>query len=485
MPQPTAKHPRSASDRRGRMPQCHRPWRRPDHPCSSRRASTKARAKAKARARRRPSRRGPSQWPRRQRTTRATSVRGQILMRGANTSGLGQVGTPSRTAASRHTQDTRLYMFLKPNQDHSVLPLMLQLATEWRTIMEKTPEKLTMSLREVMIRGLLKEWRTRLQAFQANEEARSTAQQTQDRLGPGKAGPCSHGEDRVTVHRGGDRQVKISELETLVTGDSIKNFKSIRQLRESYQKECERFKSGERATDCGLFSPSSSAVQHSTFGRKAPAGSPPILGSSAEHPSPALVRSAPQHTLLGFPLSSISFLNPSSATCYMNSSIHAALHILALLQPQDQAALGQLCQLWGVIQRNPQGFNPSQNLQWVMLMSPWTRLFVQNDAAEFMSHMLLRLRPSVTGRWEARKVEAGRELLRDEGLLHHPIALDIQGHTASQDAYRLGISNPPSMPWRRYCTFKSLGYSHAKPEPKKKSPSRSSQGPQTHRRLIG
>ena len=81
----------------------------------------------------------------------------------------------------------------------------------------------------------------------------------------------------------------------------------------------------------------------------------------------------------------------------MNSSIHAALHILALLQPQDQAALGQLCQLWGVIQRNPQGFNPSQNLQWVMLMSPWTRLFVQNDAAEFMSHMLLRLRPSVTG----------------------------------------------------------------------------------------
>ena len=26
-------------------------------------------------------------------------------------------------------QDTRLYMFLKPNQDYSVLPLMLQLAT--------------------------------------------------------------------------------------------------------------------------------------------------------------------------------------------------------------------------------------------------------------------------------------------------------------------------------------------------------------------
>eukprot|EP00439_Symbiodinium_sp_Y106_P084268 s523_g25.t1 len=60
-------------------------------------------------------------------------------------------------------------------------------------------------------------------------------------LVPGKAGPCSHGEDRVTVHRGGDRQVKISELETLVTGDSIKNFKSIRQLRESYQKEWAQF----------------------------------------------------------------------------------------------------------------------------------------------------------------------------------------------------------------------------------------------------
>ena len=34
---------------------------------------------------------------------------------------------------------------------------------------------------------------------------------------------------------------KISELETLVTGDSIKNFKSIRQLRESYQKEWAQF----------------------------------------------------------------------------------------------------------------------------------------------------------------------------------------------------------------------------------------------------
>eukprot|EP00439_Symbiodinium_sp_Y106_P039199 s5505_g4.t2 len=82
-------------------------------------------------------------------------------------------------------QDTRLYMFLKTNQDYSVLPLMLQLATEWRTTMEQTPEKLTMSLREVMIRGLLKEWRTRLQAFQNNEEARTTAQRMQwlDSLG--------------------------------------------------------------------------------------------------------------------------------------------------------------------------------------------------------------------------------------------------------------------------------------------------------------
>ena len=223
---------------------------------------------------------------------------------------------------------------------------------------------------------------------------------------------------------------KISELETLVTGDSIKNFRSIRQLRESYQTEWVQFLleiqirgPGDRLRSISTELIGSAAL-HLLISRKAPAGSPPILGSSAEHPSPALVRSAPQHTLLGLPLSSISFLNPSSTTCYMNSSIHAVLHILALLQPQDQAALGQLCQLWGVIQRNPQGFNPSQNLQWVMLMSPWTRLF------EFMSHMLLRLRLlSVTGRWEARKVEAGRELLRDEGLLHHPIALDIQGHT--------------------------------------------------------
>ena len=153
-------------------------------------------------------------------------------------------------------------------------------------------------------------------------------------------------------------------------------------------------------------------------------------GWQTKCPSTALVRSEPQHPLLGFPLRSVSFANPSSTTCYMKH----VLHILALLRPQDQAALGQLSHIWGAIQRHPQNFNPSQHFPWVMLMSPWTRLFEQNDAAEFMSHMLLRLRlPSMTGRWEARKVEEGRDLLRDEGLLHHPIALDIQGHTNLPD----------------------------------------------------
>ena len=127
----------------------------------------------------------------------------------------------------------------------------------------------------------------------------------------------------------------------------------------------------------------------------------------------------------------------------MNCSLRAVLHILALLQPQDQAALGQLSHIWGAIQRHPQNLNPSQHFPWVMLMSPWTKLFEQNDAAEFMSHMLLRLRlPSMTERWEARKAEEGRELLRDEGLLHHPIALDIQGHTSLPDCLQAWHSQP-------------------------------------------
>ena len=95
----------------------------------------------------------------------------------------------------------------------------------------------------------------------------------------------------------------------------------------------------------------------------------------AERPGSAVVRSEPQHTLLGFPLRSISFANPSSTTCYMNCSLHAVLHILALLRPQDQAALGQLSHIWGAIQRHPQNFSPSQHFPWVMLLSPWTRLF--------------------------------------------------------------------------------------------------------------
>ena len=133
--------------------------------------------------------------------------------------------------------------------------------------------------------------------------------------------------------------------------------------------------------------------------RATPPGSSPTLGVCAERPGSAVVRSEPQHTLLGFPLRSISFANPSSTTCYMNCSLHAVLHILALLRPQDQAALGQLSHIWGAIQRHPQNFSPSQHFPWVMLLSPWTRLFEQNDAAEFMSHMLLRLRlPSMTER---------------------------------------------------------------------------------------
>ena len=83
----------------------------------------------------------------------------------------------------------------------------------------------------------------------------------------------------------------------------------------------------------------------------------------------ASVRPESQPCLLGFPLCSISLDNPTSTTCHMNCSIHAVLHILALLQPQEHAALGQLCHLWGAIQRQPRRFDPSRNLQRVMLMN--------------------------------------------------------------------------------------------------------------------
>ena len=223
-------------------------------------------------------------------------------------------------------QDTRLYMFLKSNQDYSVLPLMLQLATEWRTIMEKTPEKLTMSLREVMIRG----WRTRLQAFQTNEEARSTARRMQwlDSLGhwnhmhwcPVKQDLVlteSHGEDRVPVHRGGDRQDQR-------VGDSgHRRLHQELQVHPSAQGVLSNGMGAVPARDTNpgtrrqivdYFHRTHRQCSAPPLSRKAPAGSPPILGSSTEHPSPALVRSAPQHTLLDFPLSSISLVNWSATT---------------------------------------------------------------------------------------------------------------------------------------------------------------------------
>ena len=70
----------------------------------------------------------------------------------------------------------------------------------------------------------------------------------------------------------------------------------------------------------------------------------------------------------------------------------------------------------------------------VMLLSPWPRLFAQHDAAEFMPHMLQRLRlPSIMGRWETRKLEEGRDLLRDEGSLSQAIPIAIQGQTSLAD----------------------------------------------------
>ena len=144
-------------------------------------------------------------------------------------------------------QDTRLYMFLKPNQEYSALPLMLQLATEWRTTTEQTPDKLTMSLREVMIRGLLKEWKTRLQAFQANEEARSTAQRLHC---PASLGHWNHmhwcpvKQDLVLtemMESQSTEEIMTRELETLISGETIKTFKSMRHLRESYQTEWVQF----------------------------------------------------------------------------------------------------------------------------------------------------------------------------------------------------------------------------------------------------
>ena len=146
-------------------------------------------------------------------------------------------------------QDTRLYIFLKPNQEYSVLPLMLQLATEWRATMEQTPEKLTVSLREVMIRGLLKEWRARLQAFQSNEEARGTAQRLQwlDSVGHwNHMHWCPTKQDLVLTEKTESQSTEeilkqIGELEDMISGDSIRTFKSLKHLRESYQTEWVQF----------------------------------------------------------------------------------------------------------------------------------------------------------------------------------------------------------------------------------------------------
>ena len=170
------------------------------------------------------------------------------------------------------------------------------------------------------------------------------------------------------------------------------------------------------------------------------------------------MRSDAQPTLFEFPLSSISLANPTSTTCYMNYSIHAVLHILALLNPQDQAELGQLCHLWGALQRRPRLFDPSRHLHWVMQMSPWRNLFTQHDAVEDMAHMLVRLRlPCLTGRWEARTMETGKDLLQDEGLLRHPIALPLQGFTSLSECAQAWCHQTHTHALAPFCHVPALG----------------------------
>ena len=161
------------------------------------------------------------------------------------------------------------------------LPLMLQLATELEdhhgADAREANHVAIMSLREVMIRGLLKEWKTRLQAFQANDEARNTATRLQwlDSLGHWNHMHCCPAKQHLVLtektesqstERGTHQDQRVGDAGHRATPSrtSSPSASSGSLTKRNGCNSCSRFRSEDQETDCGLFSPSSSAVQRST-----------------------------------------------------------------------------------------------------------------------------------------------------------------------------------------------------------------------------
>ena len=117
----------------------------------------------------------------------------------------------------------------------------------------------------------------------------------------------------------------------------------------------------------------------------------------------------------------------SSNTCYINASVRAWLFAVSHLQVADILKYGTQEQAWRDLYHARRPLHVHALRSWRPLLRNWTNLHQQQDACEFLEHLLGAGRPQVLqGRWESRIVSDidGTET-REQHHTHKSITLDF------------------------------------------------------------
>ena len=352
-------------------------------------------------------------------------------------------------------QDVRLHFYFRPTPPASVLPLIQRVATRWRNIMETEPGKLSMSLRETMLRELLQELRSRVKAFQTSSDMPAKAQKmgwtdSQGAWNYLRWNPAREVEELVPMveSRTTDSLLQdISEIESHLSGETIRNFKSVRPFNPSghYNTEWVQFHLDiELRTSGDIMWTKLHQLGHSPLACSSTSTRSAISVSTHPiHPGSTLggglVNSASPPpcppSCLGLHVAALVLTNPRGTACYMNCLVLALLHHLACLQVASPDELGALRGLHGALSRSTAPIELGKCFTWVMLVNPWPPWLRQSDAAEFLQHLLPRLKlPCFRGSWRARRLEHDSLCIRDHGATDMgPIQLVITGAESLQD----------------------------------------------------
>ena len=117
----------------------------------------------------------------------------------------------------------------------------------------------------------------------------------------------------------------------------------------------------------------------------------------------------------------------SSNTCYINASVRAWLFAVSHLQVADILKFGTQEQAWRDLYNARKPLHVHAVRSWRRLLRNWPNLHQQQDACEFLEHLLGAGRPPVLqGRWESRIVsDADGTETREQHHTHKSITLNF------------------------------------------------------------